>query len=83
MVLRQLISGNAEAISFASHSHHGSVVAPSSTSLSVYVEHRDDLLNYANRLLGDRAIAEDVVQEAWLRLSSRDGKGQEIGHPLS
>lgn len=58
-------------------------MAPSSTSLSVYVEHRADLLNYANRLLGDRAIAEDVVQEAWLRLSARDGKGQEIGHPLS
>lgn len=58
-------------------------MAPSPTSLSVYIEHRDDLLNYANRFLGDRAIAEDVVQEAWLRLSSRTAKGQEIGHPLS
>lgn len=58
-------------------------MAPSPTSLSVYIEHRDELLNYANRFLGDRAIAEDVVQEAWLRLSSRDAKGQEIGLPLS
>lgn len=58
-------------------------MAPSPTSFSVYIEHRDELLNYANRFLGDRAIAEDVVQEAWLRLSSRDAKGQEIGQPLS
>lgn len=58
-------------------------MAPSSTSLAVYIEHRADLLNYANKFLGDRAIAEDVVQEAWLRLSSRDGKGPEISHPLS
>jgi RNA polymerase sigma-70 factor (ECF subfamily) len=58
-------------------------LAPSSISLSIYIENRDDLLNYANRFLGDRAIAEDVVQEAWLRLSSRYDKGQEIVHPLS
>jgi RNA polymerase sigma factor (sigma-70 family) len=58
-------------------------VSPSDSSLSIYIEHRDDLLNYANKYLQDRAIAEDVVQEAWIRLSARDGRGDEIGHPLS
>jgi RNA polymerase sigma factor (sigma-70 family) len=57
-------------------------VAPSESSLSVYIAHRDELLNYANRFLQDRAIAEDVVQEAWLRLSARDGQGEEIAHTL-
>jgi RNA polymerase sigma factor (sigma-70 family) len=57
-------------------------VAPPESSLAVYIEHRDELLNYANKFLQDRAIAEDVVQEAWLRLSARDGQGEEISHPL-
>lgn len=61
----------------------GLTVSPPDTSLSVYIEHRDDLLKYANRYLQDRAIAEDVVQEAWIRLSARDGQGEEIAHPLS
>lgn len=58
-------------------------MAPTESSLTVYIAHRDQLLNYANRFLQDRAIAEDVVQEAWLRLSAKDGQGDEITHPLS
>lgn len=58
-------------------------MALSDTSLALYIEHRDDLVRYAHKLLWDRASAEDVVQEAWLRLSARDGKGEEISHPLS
>jgi len=57
-------------------------VAPSDSSFAVYIEHRDELLNYANKFLQDRSIAEDVVQEAWLRLSARDGQGEEITHTL-
>jgi RNA polymerase sigma-70 factor (ECF subfamily) len=51
--------------------------------LALYVEHRDELVNYANKLLQDRAIAEDVVQEAWIRLSAKDERGDEITNPLS
>lgn len=58
-------------------------MAPSDSSLALYIEHRDELLNYANKLLQDRAIAEDVVQEAWIRLSAKDGQGDEITNPLS
>lgn len=58
-------------------------MAPSNSSLTVYIEHRDDLLNYANKFLKDRAVAEDVVQEAWIRLSARDGGGEEIAQPLA
>lgn len=35
--------------------------------LSVFLEHRRGLINYAAKLLGDEHLAEDVVQEAWLR----------------
>ncbi len=40
-------------------------------------------MDYASRLLQqDRAKAEDVVQEAWIRLSARHGQGAEILNPL-
>lgn len=35
-------------------------------ALRLYRTHRDTLVNYAARLLGDRSKAEDVVQDAWL-----------------
>ncbi len=57
-------------------------MAPPDSSLTVYIEHRDDLLKYANRFLRDHAVAEDVVQEAWIRLSARGGSDAEITHPL-
>lgn len=58
-------------------------VSPVDSSLTVYIEHRDELLNYANKFVQDRASAEDVVQEAWLRLSARSSTAEEIGNPLS
>ena len=36
-------------------------------SLDIFVTHRRALLNYASSIVGNRAQAEDVVQEAWLR----------------
>lgn len=52
-------------------------------SLSLYIEYRDELVEYASRLLQqDRSKAEDVVQEAWIRLSARHGQGAEILNPL-
>jgi RNA polymerase sigma factor (sigma-70 family) len=59
------------------------VVAPSDSSLTVYIEHRAELLTYANRFIQDPARAEDVVQEAWLRFAARDGKGEEIANTLN
>jgi len=41
--------------------------------LAVYVEHRDQLVNYASKILHDRGHAEDVVQEAYLRLDAAAG----------
>lgn len=38
-----------------------------SNALQLFLSHRADLLNYASRITGDRARAEDVLQEAWLR----------------
>ena len=38
-----------------------------SDTASLFIEHRVSLIAYATRLVGSRAHAEDVVQEAWLR----------------
>ncbi|MGP1254434.1 MAG: sigma-70 family RNA polymerase sigma factor [Kiloniellales bacterium] len=39
-----------------------------STSLALFMTHRTALLNYANDIVGERSLAEDVVQDAYLRL---------------
>jgi RNA polymerase sigma-70 factor (ECF subfamily) len=54
---------------------------PSETT-TLFVEHRGSLVNYANGILHDRAGAEDVVQEAWLRFSAAADNGQ-IVNPVS
>lgn len=38
--------------------------------LDLYLSHRKALIDYAAPIVGDRARAEDVVQEAWLRFAS-------------
>lgn len=55
-------------------------LVPSDTK-ALYAEHRVSLLNYATRLVGSRAQAEDLVQEAWMRL---DGSTHEndVQRPL-
>lgn len=40
---------------------------PSDTT-ALFVQHRSSLIDYAARIVGSRVQAEDVVQEAWLRL---------------
>jgi RNA polymerase sigma-70 factor (ECF subfamily) len=40
-------------------------------ALSLFVSHRDDLMKYAGSIVGDRAVAEDIVQEAWLRYADK------------
>lgn len=56
-------------------------MAPSDSFLNVYIENRSDLVKYANRFIRDPAKAEDVVQEAWLRVSGR--KHSEVANTLS
>ncbi len=42
----------------------------------LYSHHREGLVRAAARLLGDRAAAEDVVQETWVKAIERYGHGQ-------
>jgi len=42
--------------------------------LALYSAHRSALTSYANGILGDRAHAEDIVQEAWLRFDAAAGR---------
>ncbi len=39
------------------------------STLSLYMQHRGELVNYASGIVGGRSRAEDVVQEAYLRFS--------------
>ena len=48
----------------------GQGVAYDRSLLALYVAHRGELVNYASGIVGDRASAEDVVQEAWLRFGA-------------
>lgn len=45
------------------------VVSQPSQNLELYLVHRKALVEYAAPIVGCRAKAEDVVQEAWLRFS--------------
>lgn len=56
-------------------------MAPAESSLAIYMAHRNELLNYAHHLLRDRASAEDLVQEAWLRFSSKAGESGDLAQP--
>lgn len=55
----------------------------SAETLALYMENRDELLKYAARIVRDRASAEDIVQEAWVRFSDRLQQGGEVGQPLN
>ena len=48
----------------------------------LYLAHRDDLVGYAHSIVGNRADAEDVVQEAYLRVD-RGGESRSIIQPLA
>ena len=50
---------------------------PQDRTLALYLAHRGALVNYANGIVGDRARAEDVVQEAFLRFASAREKSDE------
>jgi len=41
-------------------------VPPAETTLTLYLEHRGELVNYASGIIGDRSRAEDVVQETFV-----------------
>lgn len=50
--------------------------------LALYLAHRPALVDYAAPIVGCRARAEDVVQEAWLRFNSQPLEA-DIRHPAS
>lgn len=45
-------------------------VSVSDRNLHAYLAHRTQLVDYATKIMGDRASGEDLVQEAFLRLRS-------------
>ncbi len=47
---------------------------PADPTVTLYLRHRGDLVNYASTIVGDRTRAEDVVQEAYLRFAEVAGR---------
>jgi RNA polymerase sigma factor (sigma-70 family) len=45
-------------------------MSPGPDILGIFLTHRSGLVEYASRIVGDHARAEDVVQEAYLRFDS-------------
>ncbi|TBU97179.1 sigma-70 family RNA polymerase sigma factor [Phytopseudomonas dryadis] len=53
-----------------------------SDNLELYLAHRAALVDYAAPIVGCRAQAEDVVQEAWLRFNRRSPHNQPLSQPV-
>lgn len=52
------------------------------TLLSSFAQHRDALLRFLVRKLGNTALAEDITQETWLRAAGAQGTAT-LGNPRS
>src|SRR5215475_6728104 len=72
----------------------GTPVSPNSNSLllNLYLTHRPALINYATRIVGSRVWAEDIVQDAYLRIAAIDpddrpvvasDQPKQIAHPVA
>lgn len=51
-------------------------------ALALYAAHRHALTSYASGIVGDRAHAEDVVQEAWLRFGAARAAERPLEEPV-
>lgn len=57
-------------------------MSPRITTPDFFAAHRDALLRLATKIVGDRAFAEDVVQEAYLRFDAAMAE-RSLEHPLA
>lgn len=54
-----------------------------SDTTSLFIEHRGSLVDYATGLVGSRAHAEDLVQEAFIRFAPAQRSGSTVEQPLA
>ena len=59
-------------MSFLQHLRIDSPLRHDPAKLRLFLAHRAALIDYATPIVGDRAQAEDVVQEAWLRFEGAE-----------
>jgi len=57
-------------------------VATTADKTALFIQHRGALIDYAASIVGSRAQAEDLVQEAWLRFDEA-AKKRFVSEPLS
>ncbi|MGE7990537.1 RNA polymerase sigma factor [Pseudomonas sp. NPDC089554] len=55
-------------------------MADASTQLQVFLGVRRELVSYASTITGDRAQAEDIVQEAWIRFTPAAAVEQPVAY---
>lgn len=72
----------------AASQRHGATLKSRPSKLSLYITHRSSLVNYATPIVGCRARAEDVVQDAYLRFDAMKTRQQAaaedaITHPVA
>lgn len=53
------------------------------STAKVYLAHRRALVDYATPIVGDRARAEDIVQEAFLKFAPTGQAGMHVEQPLA
>lgn len=51
--------------------------------IELYMAHRAALVDYAAPIVGDRARAEDVVQDSYLRFAKRDANEDALRQPIA
>ena len=56
---------------------------PNDNSASLYLTHRASLVDYATPIVGDRARAEEVVQEAFIRFAPGPRSGGSVEQPIA
>ena len=59
------------------------VLKQDSPHVATFVRHRTALIDYATPIVGGRARAEDVVQEAYIRFDAASGQDGRIDNPVS
>ena len=57
-------------------------MAYDTSTLGLFMRHRRALVDYADTIVGSRAQAEDLVQEAWLRFE-KAGRHRPLDHPAA
>lgn len=64
-------------------SQHGAPAGPTDPLLEIYLERRGNLVRFFSARTGSASLAEDLAQELYLKLASRDRREVTIENPIA